>query len=197
MLLYSITRREGVEALVSRFFTGRVVYFSLMTLLLIALIVAVGCSAKAVGKRDLARHANERPESFAVVLNGRTFILELAFDDEQRARGLMGRTYIAENGGMFFVYPATTPYPTELLFWMKNCSTGIDVIFISRDGFITAIHEMELPLPGTPDHKLPQYSSVKPAQFAVELRGGTTRELNLNVGDFVELDYDYLLQWAQ
>ncbi len=132
-----------------------------------------------------------------VELAGRVFRLELALDDEQRALGLMWRERLADDEGMLFVFPNRDPYPVELGFWMKNCLIPIDVIFINPDGFITAIHEMEPPEPGTPDSELPGYYSNGPAQFAIEIRGGLAAELGLQVGDYIELNRDYLLELAR
>ena len=132
-----------------------------------------------------------------VELAGQVFKLELALDDEQRALGLMWREYLAEDEGMLFVFPDREPYPSELGFWMKNCLIPIDVIFIDRDGFVTAIHEMQPPEPGTPDEELPGYYSDGPAQFAIEIRGGLATELGLQAGDYIEFRRDYLVQLAR
>lgn len=145
------------------------------------------------------------PEPFAgnkqlteeVRLSDRLFIMELALTPEQRAQGLMGRTSLADNKGMLFVFPDIEPFPAEVTFWMKNCLMPIDVIFISRERQITAIHEMQPPLPGTPDRELLTYSSNGPVQFAIELRGGLAAELGLQIEDIIDLRGDYLLNLAR
>ncbi len=131
-----------------------------------------------------------------VVLKGHVVDMELAVTPEQRETGLMGRESLADDEGMLFVMPDEDPFPTKVGFWMKDCLIPIDLIFISRDGFIDSIHEMQPPEPGTPDHELPVYYSNGPVQFAIELRGGLAAEIGLNVGDMIDLRKDYLLQLA-
>ncbi len=156
-------------------------------ILLILMVVNTGC----------------RPESTTdsfieeVYIADRLFELELALTPEQRARGLMGRESMTDNEGMLFVFPDEEPYPAVVNFWMKGTLMPIDVIFIERDGVITAIYEMQPPEPGTPDEDLPVYSSKSPVQFVVELRGGLAAELGLQPGEMIILRNDYLLQLAE
>ncbi|MDW7740544.1 MAG: DUF192 domain-containing protein [Bacillota bacterium] len=166
-------------------------------LLFVLILLINGCSP------DLQDAASEEPEdsgiseSEAVILNGVEFTLELALTPEQRSTGLMWRESIGESEGMLFVFPDEEPFPTEVSFWMKNCLVPIDVIFINRKGIITAIHEMEPPLPGTPDEELATYPSRGPIQYAIEIRGGMAAELGLRVGNAIELRKDFLLPQAK
>ncbi|HSW35187.1 MAG TPA: DUF192 domain-containing protein [Candidatus Limnocylindrales bacterium] len=141
--------------------------------------------------------ADGRPHYEVVILGGREFKLELALTRTEREEGLMWREYIAEDGGMLFVFPDRELFPRPISFWMKNCLVPIDVIFIKRNGTITAIHAMQPPLPDTPDEDLPTYASNAPVQFAIELRGGLSFELGLEVGDVVDLRSDYLRALAE
>lgn len=141
--------------------------------------------------------ADDKPMTAEIELKDRLVSMEVALTPEERARGLMGRASLDDDKGMLFIFPAGEPFPTEVSFWMKNCLMPIDVIFISREGLVTAIHEMQPPLPGTPDEELIRYPSNGPVQFAIELRGGLAAELGLQVGDLVELKSDYLLEFAE
>jgi uncharacterized protein len=132
-----------------------------------------------------------------VQIEGVIFNLELALNPEQRAEGLMGRDKIADDGGMLFVFPGEKPYPTELSFWMKNCLVPIDLLFLDSAGKIIAIHEMEPPDSDTPDNQLSVYQSGAPAQFAIEIKGGLASELDLQVGDLIELRFTELLRLAE
>jgi uncharacterized protein len=132
-----------------------------------------------------------------VQIKGVLFELELALTPEERAEGLMGREKIAKNGGMLFIFPAEPPYPNDLGFWMKNCLMPIDLLFLDPTGRVVAVHEMEPPMPGTPDHELPTYRSGVPAQFAIELKGGRAAELGVTNGDVIELRFEELLEMAR
>ncbi|MGM0689374.1 MAG: DUF192 domain-containing protein [Bacillota bacterium] len=161
-------------------------FLVVLIILALAAIIA-GCAAES----DTNLSVEE------VYLADRLFELELALTPDQRAQGLMGREFMADDEGMLFVFPDEPPYPAEVSFWMKDCLMPIDVIFIDREGIVSAIHEMQPPKPGTPDENLTAYSSNGPVQFAIELRGGLTYELGLEVGNFIELRREYLMSLAQ
>lgn len=176
---------------------GDAVKAGLIVITVLALAAAMtGCAAED-GQPVGGGAPEERPFSETVELKGHRVELELALTPGQRQQGLMGRAALADDEGMLFVFPDRDPYPAELNFWMKDCLIPIDVIFISREGFVTAIHEMQPPEPGTADEDLEAYSSIEPAQFAIELRGGLAGELGLETGDQIYLRKDYLLELAE
>src|SRR5690606_27892439 len=127
-----------------------------------------------------------------VTLNGRTFELELALDDESRYRGLSGREHIPEDGGMLFVFP----YAREVHFVMRDCPNPIDVVFLGPNGRVVSMHAMR-PEPGVPESQLTRYASRWPVQFAIELRGGTLAELALEPGQRVDLPIEELKRRAR
>ncbi len=175
---------------------NRNLYVLLVLMGVFFLLTITGCSGRE-DSEDLIDEPADEQVTEHVELNGHIIEMELAVTPEQRERGLMGREKLAEDEGMLFVMPDEDPFPTELGFWMKDCLIPIDLIFISRDGFIDSIHEMQPPEPGTPDDELPVYYSNGPVQFAIELRGGLAAEIGLNVGDMIDLRKDYLLQLAE
>ena len=124
-------------------------------------------------------------------IGGERFSLEVAADDAARAQGLQGRSEIASDGGMLFVFPSAQVQS----FWMVDCLVDIDIIFLDGQGRVTALHRMKAEPPqraGEPreayERRLRRYSSVYPAQFAVELRAGTLDRLGLKVDSKVPLD---------
>jgi uncharacterized membrane protein (UPF0127 family) len=126
-----------------------------------------------------------------VTIDGRTFNLELAADAESRTRGLMDRESIPDDGGMIFVFPDVAMRS----FWMKNCLTDMDILFLDGSGRVTAMHEMTIEPPQRPgetewqyEWRLPGYSSLRPAQFAIELAPGTLRQLQVGRNDLIPLD---------
>ncbi len=137
-----------------------------------------GCASEATAARDTLR----------VKLNGRSFDLELALDHETRYRGLSDRESIAEDGGMLFVFPTAAPRQ----FVMRRCLVPIDVIFLGPTARVVSMHRMRVEPYDRPEHELRRYSSEWPAQFAIELAGGTLDELGLSLGDRVELPTEEL-----
>lgn len=159
---------------------------SRMTLAL-PVFVAVVCAAPP----DKTAEAPKEPVKEKVVLAGETFELEVAADDASRTRGLMERESIDSDGGMIFIFPRSM----RRSFWMKNCVIDIDLIFIDRHGRITALHEMKAEPPRGEDEpeaayerRLEHYWSRWTAEFAIELRQGSIKRLDLKIGQRLELD---------
>ena len=99
--------------------------------------------------------------------------VEIANDDESRARGLMFRTEMPEDHGMLFVFPVERP----LGFWMRNTFIPLDMIFIRGDGTIVHIHENAVPEDET------VIMSEGPVSRVLELNGGAARRMGLMEGD--------------
>ena len=116
--------------------------------------------------------------------------METALCDEDRIRGLMFRESLPEDGGMLFLFPK----PEKHGFWMRNTLIPLDIIFLDKEGRITAIHTMAVEPPqgkqeSDEDYcdRLPSYPSVKPAIAAIEINAGLAASLKLKVGDKVEI----------
>ena len=121
-----------------------------------------------------------------VNLGGRSFDLDLAMSTESRTRGLGGRESLADDGGMFFVFPDARPRR----FWMYDCLIPIDIAFIDPLGYVTSVHTMETEPPRGADEsiseyegRLPGFTSGYPAQFAIELSPGMFESLGIVAGD--------------
>ncbi len=150
-----------------------------------ALLIAVSWAAGGCTKPA------STPSRERILINTEPFELELANDDASRAYGLQGRTEIPPHGGMLFIFPDADIRS----FWMEDCLVDIDLIFLDPQGRITATHQMKAEPPRRADEtkdayrsRLAEYSSVHPAQFAIELAAGTLQQLNLEVEDKIALD---------
>jgi uncharacterized membrane protein (UPF0127 family) len=77
---------------------------------------------------------------------------------------------------------------------MKDCYFAIDLIYLDAGGRIVEMHHMPAPPPEDrqDEEKLPLYSSKWPAQFAIELKGGTLESLKLERGQKIELPLEDL-----
>lgn len=140
------------------------------------------------------------PPRERVVIDGRVFKLEVAADQPTRVQGLSDRREIAEDGGMLFVFPDAT----QRRFVMRHCYVPIDIVFLDAQGRVTAMHQMEVEPPKRDNEdeieyesRLPQYSSRFDAQFALEFKGGTLDELDLERGDVIDLDLERLKGMAR
>ena len=137
-----------------------------------------------------ACEGTSEPSTQRVPIADRVFELELALDDEARHRGLSDRPAIADDGGMLFVFPDAR----ERTFVMRDCLTPIDIIFLDPGGRVVQTHQMRVEPYGTPDSSLTPYHSAYPAQFAIELKGGTLDTLGLEKGTKIPLPVRSLKQ---
>ena len=98
--------------------------------------------------------------------------VEIADTDDERQTGLMGRTALAADAGMLFVFGQEQP----LSFWMKNTLIPLSIAYIDDRGTIVDIQDME-PLDET------SHPSAAPARYALEVNQGFFEEHGIRVGD--------------
>src|SRR4029077_14178382 len=82
-----------------------------------------------------SRAAEQGTLEIATKSGVRTFAVELAVTDEERAKGLMFRKEVPEGYGMLFDFKQEQP----VSMWMKNTFVSLDMIFIKNDGRIARI----------------------------------------------------------
>ncbi|MGP1272754.1 MAG: DUF192 domain-containing protein [Phycisphaerales bacterium] len=125
-----------------------------------------------------------------------TFFLEPALDNPTRVQGLSGRTEIADDGGMIFIFPR----PQVQRFVMRDCPIPIDIVYLDNEGRVVAHHAM---LPEAPrgedesereyEERLTRYSSRFSVPTVIELQGGMNESLGIDEGDVIKIyDYDQL-----
>jgi uncharacterized membrane protein (UPF0127 family) len=103
------------------------------------------------------------------------FTVEQATTPREQTVGLMFRTAIPADGGMLFDWGVTK----ESEMWMRNCPVPEDMVFIDPDGTIHHIAENTVP------QSMAIVSSEGPVQATLELQGGITSKLGIEVGDKV------------
>jgi uncharacterized membrane protein (UPF0127 family) len=103
------------------------------------------------------------------------FSVELAVNDEQRARGLMFRKELPEGKGMLFDFQTEQ----DVAFWMKDTYIPLDMIFIRANGRILRIAANTTPL------STQTVPSGGPVRAVLEVAGGTARRLGIEPGDRV------------
>lgn len=108
----------------------------------------------------------ELKEVVKIQVCGQTLNAEVARSDEDRSRGLMGRTSLNKNAAMIFVFESEEP----LSFWMKNVPFDIDIGFFDAKGKYVSHHLMKGTSPLQREATLPSYKSKAPAKYAVEVR---------------------------
>lgn len=108
-----------------------------------------------------------------------TLDVEIASTPQQLQTGLMKRTSLPEMQGMLFdfsSYGDTVSIP----FYMKDTLIRLSIAFISADGVIVDIQDME-PLTETLHHP------ARPYKYSLEVNQGWFQRYGIKVGDKVEL----------
>jgi hypothetical protein len=118
-------------------------------------------------------------------IQGTNFRLWIADDYAEHANGLMlvsaerlARLPDGTERGMIFVFD----HSRELSFWMKNTIIPLDIAYLESDGTVVKTYTMA-PL----DERVGQYSSGRPAQYAIEVNAGVWSAIGLKPGDRVAI----------
>ena len=102
--------------------------------------------------------------------------VEIADTPEEWQTGLIGRSALAEEAGMLFVFEQEQ----ILAFWMKDTLIPLSIAYIDAEGRIVDIQDMQ-PLDET------SHPSAEPAQYALEVNQDFFEGRGVVVGDMVEL----------
>jgi hypothetical protein len=105
--------------------------------------------------------------------------LELADTPAKAERGLMFRKDIPEGTGMWFIFAEDA----ERVFWMKNVSFPLDMLFIDASFTIRKIIKMVPPCIREP---CPRYYSGTPVRYVLEVPGGYCQRRDVKEGQKVE-----------
>jgi uncharacterized membrane protein (UPF0127 family) len=139
---------------------------SIMALLMLMVTGLVSCTSE----------AEKLEEQVELRVGSETFTVEVARTPEQRRKGLMHRSSIGENEGMLFVFERDR----HLSFWMKNTEIPLSIAYISSDGEIREIRELE-------PHSERSVESSYAVRYALELPRGAFERAGAEVGDRLEL----------
>ncbi|OGG61028.1 hypothetical protein A3C86_04190 [Candidatus Kaiserbacteria bacterium RIFCSPHIGHO2_02_FULL_49_16] len=113
-----------------------------------------------------------------IQLAGQDIRVSVVSTPEDRVKGLGGRTGLATNEGMLFIFDMAAKYG----FWMKDMLFSIDILWLSDKGEI--LDMVDKVGPGT----YPTVFSPKvPARYVLELPSGFVEAYSVKVGDIVRL----------
>ncbi len=126
-------------------------------------------------QRPAAAQPALEPLAIVTAQGERRFLVEIADDDAERAKGLMNRAELAEDRGMLFQFREEA----ERSFWMKNTLIPLDILYIAADGRIVSIARETTPFSEAP---IPSYGGAK---GVLEIRGGLAERLGVAPGDRV------------
>ena len=146
------------------------------------LLIFISFPASAQYNPYLSQKPQELPY-FDASLENNKLKLMIARTHAERAKGLMFYEEIASNTGMLFVFDQ----PQIMSFWMMNTRIPLDLVFFSEDLTVTELINNMLPGYGKPPYRLPHYTSKGTAKYALELKAGSIKDLNIKIGDKLEI----------
>ena len=112
-----------------------------------------------------------------VIINNNLFNVKLAITDKDIQDGMMGKKFNDEFDGMLFLMDEG-----QHSFWMKNCITSLDILFIS-DGSVIKIYSDCPPCREQDDSKCPRYDGV--GDMILEINGGDCIKYDITEGDSI------------
>lgn len=131
-----------------------------------------------VKKEESAQNVAESIQEPYVKIGDDTIFVDIADEDTERVQGLSGRTSLANDRGMLFLFEKADRYG----FWMKGMKFPLDIIWIKNDTIVGFSEDLQ------PDNSpSPQlYYSPVPVDKVLEINVGQVKELALMVGDRIE-----------
>lgn len=139
-------------------------------------IVVVGLFSQ--GKINLPKNSpspSVKPLN-TIKINNVEIPVEVAKTDQQRQKGLSGRTNLADKNGMIFVFQKGSK-PT---FWMKDTKIPLDIIWI-RNGKIVKIDKNVPTEIGKTDTELTRYFSPQAIDYVLEVNAGFSDKNKITV----------------
>jgi len=140
-----------------------------------AVLLILGFLALPLAAASRAPAAEQGTLEIATKSGVRTFAVELAVTDEERAKGLMFRKEVPEGYGMLFDFKQEQ----LVTMWMKNTFVSLDMIFIKNDGRIARIAD------NTKVQSEDIIGSGQPVRAVLEVVAGTARKYGIAPGDKV------------
>ena len=149
----------------------RVIFLSVLAL-------AIGCGSGDPEAAPVAPavQTDDPLAAWATTPDGRRIQLEVAANDNARARGLMFRERLADDRGMLFLFRDDDRHS----FWMKNTLIPLDMVWLDASGTIVHIERGVPPCPGDP---CPSVGPELDSRNVLELSSGGAARYDLEPGD--------------
>lgn len=113
---------------------------------------------------------------------GQAMKFEIVTTTAAQERGLGGRTDIAENYAMLFVFPSDQ----RIGFWMKDMLTSIDMIWLSDNGTVLGIED------NVAANSYPKiFYPPQPVKYVLETRAGEAHRQGWSIGTKIQLPLPY------
>jgi len=118
--------------------------------------------------------SNRHTSADTLLVNGRSFSLEVASTEQSRELGLGNRASLPANHGMLFVFDHVAPE----CFWMKDMHFPLDMIWVSSDKKV--VHIEQNVAPSTYPNS---FCPATPVKYVIELNAGTAVSADIRNGE--------------
>ncbi len=118
----------------------------------------------------------------SLTINNKTFSIDVAKIDEQRAKGLSVYDKLPLEKGMIFVFDRKGHYA----FWMKDMKFPIDIIYIRKNKIVDIFKNVAPPK--SQNETLPIIRSSESADMVLEINAGLSEKYNFKINDFVKIN---------
>lgn len=72
-----------------------------------------------------------------IEIGDKIYNVEVARTDEEKIKGLQGKTSLGSDEGMLFIYEE----PGNIAFWMKDTEIPLDIVFMDEDGEVISVKQ--------------------------------------------------------
>ena len=147
---------------------------------LVALLAAAGCARQGTdqtaGSAAIISKPNPTLHTEELRIGPTVIKAEIARTEGERERGLMYRSKLPDGTGMLFIFDSDQ----RLSFWMKNTLLPLSLAYISSDGVIRQIVDLE-------PQSLEAIQSERSVRYALEAPRGWFDRAGVKVGDSLQL----------
>lgn len=123
-------------------------------------------------------------ETISLKINNALLNVEVADTQAKRNKGFSGRSSLASDSGMLFVFDKYQIYQ----FWMKKMLIPIDIIWLKDSEVVDVNENLQPPLPDAFDNALQIYKPKQSINMVLEVVAGFVKKHNIKIGDTIEVD---------
>ena len=115
-----------------------------------------------------------------VCFNNQCLVVEIAFKEGERFKGLQFRKTLQKNYGMLFIFPK----PQRYSFWMKDTLIPLDIVWFD---FNRKVVHIEYNVPSCEKDPCPTYYPPLEALYVLEVNAGVANQMRLQ--NDVQVDF--------
>lgn len=120
----------------------------------------------------------QEKDKVKIQIGSQNIIAYVAFSEEEKRKGLSGKSGLGENEGMLFVFEK----PGKYGFWMKDMLFPIDIVWIKNKKVVGWEENILPPSPQTKESELKIYYPPQDVDLVLELPAKKSSSLNLKEG---------------